>query len=352
MTLWLLRRPSAQSAALIVTFLLGAYTPSAAQEDFARLFDSHDILEFTIETDIDRLRRDRREDSEQMPASMVVQRPDGKVDVLPVKVRTRGHFRLDKDSCWFPPIRLNFRTRDLEGTAFQGQDKLKLVTHCQQRREFEQNVIEEYLVYRLYNLLTDVSYKVRLVRVTYIDIDGGDENLTRFGVIIEADDMLAARFDGEILDMSFLRPAIYEPEQAALMSLFHYMVGNTDWSMVVFHNVEALRRGDGAYLPVPYDFDWTGVVDAQYARPDPKFRTGSVRQRIFRGFCRPTVDQESIYQQFRDIQDAAYDLVRNQEGLSERNKGKLIDYLENFYEVIDDPAKAHERIVRTCREGT
>jgi hypothetical protein len=336
---------------LIVGWLASPH-PGVAQEDFDRLFASHEVLEFTIETDVDRLRRDRDEDAEQMPGSVLVQLPDGNVEVLPVKVRTRGHFRLDPNACWFPPIRLNFRTRDLGGTTFQGQDKLKLVTHCQQRREFEQNVIEEYLVYRLYNLLTEISFRVRLVRVTYIDINGGDDNITRFGVVIEADDMLAERLGGDILEMQSLRPAIFDAEQAALLSVFQYMVGNTDWSMVVFHNVEVLRRGDGSQLPIPYDFDWTGVVDAQYARPDPQFRTGSVRQRVFRGFCRPTIAFDAVFDRFRNIEQEAYQLIRDQEGLSERNKGKLIAYLEEFYEVIDDPGKARDRIVEACREGT
>jgi hypothetical protein len=346
------RRRLLPLASLAIAALTASPHVASAQEEFSALFESHEVLDFTIETDIDRLRRDRREDSEQMPGSVVVHLPDGSVEILPVQVRTRGHFRLDRDSCWFPPIRLNFRTRDLEGTTFRGQDKLKLVTHCQQRREFEQNVIEEYLVYRLYNLLTDVSYRVRLVRVTYIDINGGDDNLTRFGVVIESDDMLAERFDGEILKMELLRPAIYDAQQAALMSVFQYMVGNTDWSMVVFHNMEVLRRGDGSHVPVPYDFDWTGVVDAQYARPDERFKIGSVRQRLYRGFCRPTVDFEEVYDRFRAVEDDTYRLVRNQEGLSDGNKGKLIDYLEDFYEVINDPEKAQDRIVKACRKGT
>lgn len=332
--------------------LLASPRAGAAQSELARLFQSDDVLEFTIEADIDKLRRDRREDSEQLPGSVVVQLPDGKVEILPVKVRTRGHFRLDRDACWFPPMRLNFRTRDLKGTIFDGQDKLKLVTHCRQQREFEQNVIEEYLVYRLYNLLTEVSYSVRLARVTYVDINGGDDTITRYGVLIEAADMLAARFAGEILEMRMLRPAIYDAEQAALMSMFQYMVGNTDWSMMVFHNMKLLRRGDGSFAPIPFDFDWSGVVDAQYATPDPQFRTGSVRQRVYRGFCRPTVDFDAIYQQFRAVEDTAYQLVRSQVGLSEGNKRKLIDYLEKFYEVINDPDKTHDRIVKACREST
>ena len=64
------------------------------------------------------------------------------------------------------------------------------------------------------------------------------------------------------------------------MSVFQYMVGNTDWSMVRFHNVEVSRTPRGVYVPVPYDFDWTGLVSTRYARPNEGLGIRSVRQRF------------------------------------------------------------------------
>jgi hypothetical protein len=337
--------------AVLLSGSLLAPAVASAQEPDAPLFQSTETIHLTLETDIDKLRRDRREESEYIDAVVKVALPSGKEEAIPLRVRTRGNFRLDRNSCWFPPVRLNFRKEDVAGTTFDGQDKLKLVTHCQQKDEYEQNVLEEYLVYRIYNLLTDISFRVRLVRMTYVDVNGGDDTITRYGFLIEDEDALAARFGGEILEMDVLRPAIFDPDHAAMMSVFEYMVGNTDFSMQVFHNVELLRMENGAYVPVPFDFDFTGLVNARYARPDPQFKSGSVRYRIYRGFCRPTVDFDAIYAQFNGIRDEVYEIVRSIDGITEKTVEEAIDYLDEFYEVINDPEEARRKITDACRDN-
>lgn len=321
-----------------------------AQEPDAPLFQAHETLHLTLETDVDKLRRDRRQESEYIEAVVKVALPSGAEEAIPLRVRTRGNFRLDRNSCWFPPVRFNFRKEDVVGTTFAGQDKLKLVTHCQERDEYEQNVLEEYLVYRIYNLLTDISFRVRLVRMTYVDVNGGDDTITRYGFLIEDAEAMAARSGGELLEMNTLRAAIYDPEPAARLAVFEFMVGNTDFSIQVFHNVELLRLGDGRFLPVPFDFDFTGLVNARYARPDPQLRSGSVRYRIFRGFCRSTVDYDALYEEFRGIRDEVFSIARGIDGISEETLGDDIEYLEEFYEVINDPEEARNKITDACRD--
>jgi len=342
-------------SALALLALLGAVLlpPAGGAQTPAHdlpLFATHDVLEMRIESNIDVLRRMRDEDAEEIEGTIFAVRPDGRTDILPVELRTRGNTRLDRNTCFFPPLRLNVRTRDMEGTVFEGQDKIKLVTHCRPQGEYEQNTVEEYLAYRLYNLVTDISFRVRLARITYVDIDGGDSDVTRYGFLIESDEHLAERFGGRILELEALRPEIYDPSQAALLALFQYMIGNTDWSTYVFHNAELLRISPGLHLPVPYDFDWTGLVDADYARPDPQFRIGSVRQRLYRGFCRTNVAFEPLLQRYRDAREASLAMVAEEAALSEDNRRKMTEYLQEFYDIIDDPGEVQDKILDACRE--
>lgn len=334
----------------LITVVLLLAAGLSAQEADAPLFQSHHVLELTLETDLRTLRRDRREDaSEYIDAVMRVAKEDGNEEVVPLRVRTRGHFRLDPNSCWFPPVRLNFPSDSVAGTTFEGQDKLKLVTHCRRRGEYEQNVLEEYLAYRIYNLLSDISFRVRPARVTYVDREGGDDTETWWAFLIEDEGAMAARVAGEIVDLPQLRPAIMDSEFAVVQAVFQFMIGNTDWSQIHLHNLKILRT-DARYVSVPYDFDFSGLVDADYARPDPALRSGTVRFRLYRGYCRPTVAYAGVYERFQAIRDDVYDLIRGQPGLSESSVRRAVEYLDDFYEILDDPAKAKDKILDECRD--
>jgi hypothetical protein len=127
------------------------------------------------------------------------------------------------------------------------------------------------------------------------------------------------------------------------------MVGNTDWSMVSFHNTEVIQNSERVYVPVPYDFDQTGLVSARYAQPDDRLRIRNVRQRIYRGFCRPNFDFSTVYDQFVAIRADLEALYTGQEGLEERNGREAVEYLDEFYEDIETPRRARNRLERDCR---
>ena len=144
-------------------------------------------------------------------------------------------------------------------------------------------------------------------------------------------------------------PGGFGAEEAVRVSVFQYMVGNTDWSMVRFHNTEVLQNSEGVYVPVPYDFDWTGFVSARYARPDERLGIRNVRQRLYRGFCRPSFDFSAVYAQFVEIRPDLEALYTGQEGLEEGNRGDAVDYLDDFYEDIESPQRARRRLLEDCR---
>ena len=323
--------------------------PGASQEATPPLFASSDVLELRIEANFNKIHKERKKNAKEFPAVLRMEGPDGTEQELELKIRTRGEFRLKKSTCRHPPLRLNFPKSKLEGTIFEGQDKLKLVTHCRDRDEFEQNTLEEYLIYRMYNVLTDSSFRVRLARITYVDSREEDDDLIRYAFVIEDEDAMAKRLNGRIVKTSQAPASQLSDEESALVSVFQYLIGNTDFSIQVFHNIKIVRTAQGAYVPIPYDFDWAGLVEADYAEPNPILGTRTVRDRIYRGFCRPAVDFPLIYETFQENREAIFGLFAGQDGLSERALERDTRYIEDFFKILDDPSKAEWEIVGTCR---
>lgn len=324
----------------------------------APLFLSHEPLELRIEANFKALTEDdRRQESDERPAKISWNTPDGEAGSQDVQIRTRGNFRLGKRNCSFPPLRLNLKKKATKGTIFEGQDKLKLVSVCKTRQDYwEQYVLLEYLAYRALNVLTDLSFRVRLARITYIDTSGDEDPFTKFGFVIEDDSDLGHRAGGQKYDWQGgqLDPRRLDPDYAVLVELFQYMIGNTDWSGAEMHNMELVLLPNGTPFTVPFDFDFSGLVNARYASPDPTLDIRRVRQRLFRGFCPDQVGRdlevyESVYQLFRDRKDQIYEVVRSLEGLEDGRREDTLEYFDDFYETLDDPGKIESRLMSNCR---
>jgi hypothetical protein len=338
---------------LIVALGTGSPWSLAAQEVPPQdLFSPGTVLRFTLETDLEALRNDRSEESEEFPGRILISGSGGEATEVPLQVRTRGRFRLQANICPFPPLRLNFPEGEPRGTVFDGQDKLKLVTHCHDWESFEQNLLEEYLAYRIYNHLTDLSYRVQLAEITYVDASGEYAPLTRMGIIIEDDQALAARVGGMILDVPGARATDFEPWQMGVMFLFQYMIGNIDWSTANCQNLSILRVGSD-HFAVPFDFDWSGLVDAPYVGPSPLTERlhNSVRERLYLGICWEEIDFQGVFALFEERKAAILSTIQDIPGLSGENVRSASEYIEEFYEFIRDPVQAERDIRRMCRRG-
>ena len=326
---------------------------------FAPLFASHEILEMTVEADFHTIKReDRSQDSEEeRPAVLRWTNPEGSTEALDIQVRTRGNYRLSRRNCEFQPLRLNVKTGSAKGTLFEDQDKLKLVVACKLGQTYwEQYVLLEYMAYRTYNVLTDVSFRVRLARVNYIDTSGEDDPFTRFAFMIEDDEMMALRNRAEKIEWSAgqLDPRLLESHQAILVDVFQYMIGNTDWSGVEMHNMELIRTFDNIPYTIPFDFDFSGLVNTRYSTPDPTLGINRVRQRLFRGFCRDQMNRsqeeyDAVYSLFLEKKDEIYEMWTTLEGLEEDRLEDTLEYFDDFYEIISDPDLADARMMRNCR---
>jgi hypothetical protein len=329
----------------------------------AALFASHDLLALTIEAPLTTIFKDRGQESEEHPGTVSYVNAEGTAVTVPVDIRTRGKTRLQPKICRFPPVRLDFPSDEVEGTLFAGQDKLKLVTHCQDGRpEHEQYVLQEYLIYRTYNLLTDLSLRARPAHITYIDTDGERDTLTRYAFLIEDEDAMAARGGWEVLHVPQVPPEYMDPTQLSLVEIFQFMIGNTDWSAFkgepgrdeCCHNSKPIGDMAGPVFAVPYDFDITGLVSTRYANRlfrDNLEQLGlrNVRQRYYRGLCmsQPYLDQ--IFQLLNEKREAIYALYREQEALEPEIIEKSLEYYDDFYEIINDEGKVRREFERNCR---
>ncbi len=327
-----------------------ANAQSLETEPISLVFQSSEPMQITIEVDLDKLLDDRSQDSEYRPARFSYISEEGDSLSFDAKIKTRGNFRLKKSHCDFPPIKLNLKKKEMEGTVFDDNDKFKLVTHCDSRRDaYEEYVLQEYLVYRSYNLLTDISFQVRLARVTYVDSENDREPLSRFAFLIEDNDDLADRLNARLVEQKGISPRLPSPSDMMRVAVFQYLIGNTDWSVSVLHNVELIKPVDQSILlPVPFDFDFSGVINTRYATPDPKLGIDSVEERMYRGICRSSSQLEPVLEVFREKKDAIYDLYGTFPYLRDKVKRRTLEYFDEFYSTINNERRVRAEFEDRC----
>ena len=342
-----MRALSAVAAALLAAPAIGqeSETPDP-------LFQSNATLAVTLSAPLTTLVRERPKD-DYLPGVFSYEDADGSNVSLDIDIRTRGHFR--HKTCDYPPLMLNLKKDQADGTLFDHQNKLKLVVHCDYSGNYEQVVLREYLAYRILNALTDRSFRVRLLQVTYVNTEDADNGSSRYAFLIEHKNRLANRLGLKDLELARTSVAAIQPDQLNLTSVFEFLIGNTDFSPIAgapddecCHNYVLFGNGEAPIVAVPYDFDQSGFVDAPYARPNPRFRLRSVKQRLYRGRCVNNEYVESSLQIFRDNEKQIYRLVDEQAGLKPYVRKEITRYIEDFYELINDARDVERKIIDGC----
>ena len=345
--------------ACLASALVGvASQPSEAQVAETRppgaLFADDAPLTLRLEAPFPAVKRNGNDpDPEYSPARLSYAGPDGTGVTHDLGVRARGKSRLK--ACSFPPLRLNFRTRELTGTVFEGQDRLKLVTHCESRDTNAQWVHLEYLAYRVLNLVTTSSLRARPVEVTYFDSDRKREFASGPGILLEDEERFAERQNWQRIKEQTLKRARYDQSALALVGTFQYFIGNTDWSAVAAsggeleccHNVIPLARDDGALVPIVYDFDASGIVETKYSLPDERLPINSVRQRLYRGTCLDPAALQASFEPFLTHRQEIRALYESYPKLTKSSRERALTYIDQFYEVLADP----KRVERAFRSG-
>jgi hypothetical protein len=304
----------------------------------SKLFEDDEVLELKLTGDIKDLMRDRGDSPSYHQETLTLINSGSDEEVHQIKVKVRGNFRRLKSNCDHPPLTLNFDKDEIpESSIFYGQNKLKLVVPCND----EMSGIKEYLVYKMYNLITPYSFKVRLVKLFCEDTEHDKEYSPQFGFIIEDEDALAHRHQAEILARDRMTPQHMLQEEFLKMSVFAYMIGNTDWSTQYRHNTKLLyKKSANCIISVPYDFDLCGIVGNSYAKPAEELRLRSVKKRRFRGHCLEDLNiLLPIFHLFNQVKPEIYKLYQDVNGLSEKYNKNAIKYLDEFFQIINDPSK-------------
>ncbi len=313
-------------------------------------FDSEEPLDLILETDFKRLIKDKYKDQYQSGflkypfyGDMVIQKE--------IQVKIRGEFR--KKYCLFPPIKLNFKDTEFRYANLQALKSLKLVTNCRFSKSYEQYILKEYLAYRLLNILTERSFKVRLVRMRYEDTSGRYDPATRFAFLIEEAKTMSKRQNALLYKLEKLHPDRTQQQHMILVDLFQYMIGNTDWSVPGLHNLKLIKVQDlqepDPYA-IPYDFDYSGIVNASYATPSDKLSIESVTERLYWGYCPSQEDLRYAIEAFQKNEQQLLDLFQNDPYITDRTKKESVAYLKQFFEIINNPARVKKEILGTCRK--
>ena len=268
-----------------------------------------------------------------------------------IRLKARGIFR--KRHCYLPPIKLNLKKAEIQSGELKGIKKLKLVTCCQYSGAYEQYVLKEYLAYKLYSLLTDYSFRVRLMQIRYVDIGRKkSKGFIRYGFAIENVDVLAERNNAIEIEINTLNQSYIDKASMNRVALFQFMIGNTDWSVPGLHNLKLIKLKDHLILTpfvVPYDFDYSGFVNTSYSIPDERLMIDSVRERLFRGICCTCEEYETTIQEFLDKKDRIYQTILEFEYFEDRTRNEVLVYIDEFFRIIESDKLISWNIINSCK---
>lgn len=318
-----------RNAITIAALLLLLQQASAQQPGltlFDRLYRQDTILDITLLCDWDSVLAVRKSETE-IDGKLRFAVRDGAIDTWDTGISSRGKFR--RRICEFPPIKLEFSKKDLREAGLLPFDDLKLVTHCLDDPASGERIIREYLIYRIYQMLSPYTCRVQLVRVRYADEDHSRQDVTHIGMLIEEDRMRANRLGLAVVDTLNLHDGNFPADMPDVHALFQYLIGNTDWSLPASRNLEILRdEKTGLFYMIPFDFDFSGLVNAPYAIPNPDYRLASTRQRVYLG---PQPPSESARMRVLAVKKELFKFIRKFPHLSGEAKADILEYLSSGF---------------------
>ncbi|WP_116105411.1 hypothetical protein [Lewinella sp. IMCC34191] len=248
---------------------------------------------------------------------------------FPGRIRTRGHARLQ--ACRFPSLKIKLKKQPLVRAGYSELNDLKFVLQCSSNREGIAYLRRERLLYDLYTLLSPYHHRTLPVRLV---LPRGD---TLEGFLIEAEEQLEQRFDGDIHEDKQVSTRAVDRSAYLTLCLFNYMILNTDWNIFNLHNVECLHsRQDDRLIPIPYDFDHSGLVDAHYAVPREDLGMESIYEARFLGRHVTWEEIQEVANHFLTLQDEITHRVENEAGHSKAYRRQVMDRLEEFFAELKD----------------
>jgi len=321
----------------VLLFSFSAWQTLYAQTtsvDRAAFFNDTSVLNATILTNTSKLFSHEKKGF-TIPAHFITKLSDGSDVNDLILLEMRGHFR--HDYCYVPPLKIIFKYN--KPSVFYSLKSAKLVSECRLPSMYDQFLLKEFLVYKIYNLITDMSFHVRLLNLNFQDSAGKRKTITEHAFLMEDIKDLAKRNNCVEWKKGKLNTESTHRRQMTIVALFEYMIGNTDWAVSADHNIKLIVPDtDSLVRPfaVPYDFDYSGLVNAEYAVPDEKLEIENVRVRVYRGFARTMPELNEVLDIFKQKKDKIYAMIKNFDLLNSGSKREMTDYLDGFFDIIKD----------------
>jgi len=346
----------ALSISLISLLLITPLSFADSEAEPPKLFSDASEMEVTLLGPWNKIQKNVKKDA-RYPVQLTYKGADGQQHTIDAEVSPRGVTRRLR-VCKFPPLKIHFDKKKLKGTEIGGNKSLKLVTYCHTNRKYEQYYVKEFLVYQIYNLITEYSFRAKPMMIEYRDSERRGDSITRFGFLIEDVDDVAKRNDLQELDIAQVPYKQLDGVTGSYFSLFQYLIGNLDWAATdgpkddsCCHNSKLIGAGEDIEpkFSIPYDFDASGLVNAHYAAPPDGLKIRNVRQRLYRGFCAYNDSLPQATGLFREKKTDIMALFETNPHLTDKNSNKAIRYIEGFYKVLDDPKRFEKEITGKCR---
>lgn len=309
-------------------------TKKPKKSSIFELFLSEDYTEFDLTFNFQELER-LKNTNDYLPAAIELDIPHEEVRHWDIEIKTRGRYR--RRICDFPPIKLKFDKDDLAEVGYKKDNDMKLVTHCIDDYTGKENVLREYLTYKLYEFYSDRYFRTQLVKVNYFDSESR-KKIKGVGILIEDNETVERRLNGKICDdcYSVAHDSFYL-DNLHITAIFQYMVGNADWSIPMVRNIEMMKcKEQDKYFMVPYDFDFSGLVNASYAVPNTNFNQKSIRDRVYLAPCEDIDAIKPYVEYFKSKKEEVIEFVKSFKKLPAYSRRDIIEYLESFYDSLEN----------------
>jgi hypothetical protein len=302
------------------------------------------IIDLRLETDLKLLLKTKFDEPYQ-PATLTYKNKDGKEFKAAAEIKARGKTR--KDICLHPPIKLKIKKIFLSEIGLNDHNDMKVVWECKSSAVFEQYIYKEYLAYRLYNIISPNSFRVKLAKITLIDAKNPDKPIEKLAFLVEDEKQVCERMKGTMMEERPKDAKMFVRHDYLNFTLFQYMISNTDWAFGNMHNLRFVQLNDNKkVIPVPYDFDYAGLVDAPYAVPSETLPIQDVRTRFWKGG--PVNESEAmiVRERFLAKKDAIMKAIETMPYLDKFNREDAKTYIGAFFKELED----EKRFLRTVKE--
>jgi hypothetical protein len=313
---------------------------------FLQQLDPDTAADIHVTLDWKALERKKKEKL-YVPARVNVLTPGGLTLGMDAKVKTRGHMRLS--ICTYPPLKLKIDKNDLADHACSDLNEMDIVHPCHNGDEYDQLLLREYLAYKIYEVITPYSFQTRLIRLHYVNSDQSEAHDPTYAFLVENEEEFVSRFGAKRYNSATISRNAIEREAYLRMSLFQFMIGNTDWHMPSRHNLDFVGiPGHPLLITIPFDFDYSGLVSAPYAAHHESIKLSSVEVRYYQGWCEPIADVEAQIKYFLEKKEEIMALPKTIEGLDAKSLEHVQSYLEDFYAILENPKKLENQVIRHC----